>query len=782
MNTHHHESARRSIQSLRRDIRPDWALSLNSYEAAGEGGWETLFTLCNGYVGVRGALELASARRTPATFLAGIYDKPDRPELGTACGLKLLNKALTPALAIAPTFQSLEIEIDGVAVDFMNCTVVRFERSLDLARGLLFNDYTLRDRKGRHTNLRTLSFVSLADRHAVFTRAEVEALDYSGRAVVRFCSEIDPAPGYIPRLRDYISRTECLGSGTVDGNTFLEARVVETGVVLAMASRTVSAVSPVSELRQHGICQAFTVDLAPHSPVTFDKHVSLFTSLDTEDARTTALRHLQHHATAGLEAALQKQVETLKEKWELADVAIEGDDQTQLGVRWDIFSLIQLGNPDSAEVSIAATGLHGQGYFGHVFWDTEIFMLPFYQATDLAVARNLLLYRYRRLDAARQNAVDWGFQGARFPWTSTCKGLDVTPGDWGSRFELHISGDVALAFEKFLAWTGDWDFYKRYGIEVIVETAKFWASRTKLGDEGRRHLLDVVGPDEYHRHANDNYFTNHLAAWNMRQAVRAMQRLQNDDAAQFVAVSQKTGWSSDLQHMLEKYADSMFFPSTRDGVCEQHDGYFTLQDVQPLVRGRLNMPQGGSHGYGRNSQMNKQADVVMMHYLFEDDFDLSVKRASYEYYDQRCVQGSSLSPAIFCIVGLKVGKPEHAYGYFQATALLDIENLHLDKNLYEGVHAACAGGTWKAAVFGYGGVSIGGDQLVISPHLPEAWRSLTFGLLFRGRRLKVVVTRDEVAVTLAGEPLTVRIHDTSLVLHTGRNVRNTPEVAPAATK
>ena len=759
----------RSIQSFRGKIRPAWALSLATYDAADEGDWETLFTLCNGYAGVRGALELASAKRTPATLFAGVYDKPDKPEFGTACGLKLLNKALTPALAIAPNFHSMEIEIDGAPIDFLNCEVARFERTLDLARGLLFGEYTLIDRKGRHTLLRTMAFVSLADRHAAFAGIELEAKDYEARAVIRFCNEIDLSPGYIPRLRDYISRSECVGVAAEDGAACLESRVVETGVAMVVAARTVSSVPSTIELRKNGICETFLVDLKPNRPATFQKHVSLFTSLDEGDPRTNALRHLTQTVGPGFGPSLDKHVVCLADKWELADVAIEGDDEIQLGVRWDIFNLIQLGNPDSAEVSIPATGLHGQGYFGHVFWDTEIFMLPFYQATDLAVARNLLLYRYNRLEAARQNAIAWGFTGARFPWTSTWKGYDVTPGDWGSRFEMHISGDIPLSFAKYLAWTGDWAFYKRYGIEVTVETAKFWASRAKLGEDGRYHLLDVVGPDEYHRHANDNYFTNHLATWNMKQAIWAMHRLQTDDLEQFASVAKKTGWNDALHRSIEACAANMFFPGIKDGVCEQHDGYFTLPDVPPLERGRFNMPQGGSHGYEKNSQLNKQADVVMMHYLFEEDFDLPVQRASYEYYDKRCVQGSSLSPAIFCIMGLKVGMSEHSYGYFQATALLDLKNLHLDKNLHEGIHAACAGGTWKAAVFGYGGVSIRGDQLVIAPRLPKAWKSLKFGMAFRGRKLTVTATRNDVSIALTGDPLPAQLYDTPVTLQANKS-------------
>lgn len=760
-----------AIQALLQECKPGWVVRQSAYAAAEEGGWETLLTLCNGYVGIRGALELPSAGRQPASYFAGVFDKPDRPEQGTACGLKLLNKAKTPALANAPVFNSLEIEVDGGMLDFLNCEVVQFERSLDLARGLLLSCYGLRDRLGRTTRIRTLSLVSLPDPHAFFTRLEIEAADYSGKAVVRFCNRVDPAPGYIPRLRDYISRTECVAADAAEGLVYLDTRVVETGVQIALASRTTGAQEPQVERRQHGICEVFAVDLACGRPAAFHKQVSLFTSLDGPAPREAAFAHLQETLRTEDVDRLGQHTATWADRWELADVAITGDDEVQLGIRWDLFSLIQLGSRHSADVSIGATGLHGQGYFGHVFWDTEIFMLPFYQATDLSVARNLLLYRYHRLDAARQNAMDWGFKGARFPWTSTWKGFDVTPQDWGSRLELHISGDVAVAFQRFFEWTGDVDFYKQYAVEVIVETAKFWASRVVQGEDGKFHLLGIVGPDEYHRNADDNYFSNYLAAWNMRQAIRSMAWLRGEDGGRFAAVAAKTGWDDALRASLEAHATRMFFPRIRGGVCEQQTGYFEQEDVPPLQRGRYNMPVGGEHAYGKNTQMNKQADVVMMHYLFPEGFDSATVRASYEYYDRRCIQGSSLSPAIFCIQGLKAGLTDHSYGYFQATALLDLLNLHLDKNLHEGVHAACAGGTWMAALYGYGGVSVQDNELALAPQLPEPWTSLAFGLLFRGRRLKVSVTRENLMVRLvSGESLTCRVYEAKATLEPGREV------------
>lgn len=756
------------IQQLLAETRDEWCIRQTAYDPTEEDGWETLLTLCNGYVGVRGAVEVASAGQAPATYFAGVFDKPDLAAPAKAYGLMLKNKAITPALAITPTWNGLELEIGGEAVDFLNAEVIEFTRTLDLARGVVISGYAFKDRAGRITALRTLTMVSKADLHLALLQVEVEARNYAAPVTLRFVTAQETVPGTIPRLRDYISPTEVVARGEEDGTAYLHSRVTETGVEVAVAGCTHGPGPAVIERRQHAVCERFTVDLAPGQRAAFSKRTAFFTSLDGAPPLSAALDHLRALREMPDDALLDAHFAYWQQRWAVADVAFSGDAETLAGVRWDIFNLLQMGNPENPNVSISATGLHGQGYFGHVFWDTEVYLVPFYLAVEPAVARNLLLYRYHRLGAAKQNAIDWGYQGARFPWTSTWQGYDVTPPDWGSSRELHISGAVALGFQLYLRWTGDEAFYRQYGIEVIVETAIFWASKVELGEDGLCHLNDIVGPDEYNMVAPDNYYTNHLACWNMRQAVEAMDELAQADPALYAAITEHSGWNAGLRERISEITARMAFPRIRDGVCEQHRGFFDLPDAVITKRGPFNMPIIESYSYNTSSQRSKQADVVMLHFLFEDDFDPAVKRASYEYYNDRCTQGSSLSPAIYAVMGLKVGLPEHAYGYFQLTALLDLHNLHLDKNLREGIHAACAGGTWMAAVYGYGGVAVQRDTLVIAPKLPAQWPDLTFAFRFRDRLLRVCADTEQVTVTLeAGEALEVLLYEERVLLQPG---------------
>lgn len=271
------------------------------------------------------------------------------------------------------------------------------------------------------------------------------------------------------------------------------------------------------EKTENGIDEIFKFNALKGQKYSFFKRCAYFTTHDDIDVavlpNTSEERIIEEHVSAWQKA------------WETSDVSIEGDDEIQLGVRWNIFNLMQLAYEGNTDISISATGLHGQGYFGHAFWDTEIFMVPFYLATDPEEAKSLLLYRYKRLAQAKEIAKNEGCEGAKFPWTSAYTGRDVTPPDWAesSKREIHIAGAVAYAMHNYYRQTDDYEFYKNYAIETIVETAKYYMSRTTLGEDGKYHIEDVTGPDEYNIHVTDNYYTNYLAKWNMLEAIRSME-------------------------------------------------------------------------------------------------------------------------------------------------------------------------------------------------------------------------------------------------------------------
>lgn len=742
-----------------------WMLRQDSYSAEDEGFWETVFALSNGWYGCRGNLELASSGRGPGVYLAGVYDKPDVPDESDAFGLVIQNKAVTPAYAVAPVWNVVEIDVGGAPVDFLNSAVVDFRRTLDMQRGLLRSTYELRDRNERTTRLSFVSAALLASPHLYAQVCEITPLDYEAVAIaVRFCCEQPTRPQYIPRLKDYVSHTAYTGLARAGDRVSISGRVEQTGTEIALASW--GAASEDCELqilqRECGAAHEFRFVAGRSKAVRFDRlcavaHNDRSSELVPVDC---AVAELERAIGTGVEGLLEEHVATWARKWEEGDVGFDGDERLQQGIRWNLFSLHQLGHFHSPAWSISATGLHGQGYFGHVFWDTDIYMLPFYVLTRPETARDLLLYRAERLDAARQVAREHGFRGAKFPWTSTRDGRDVCPPDWercGKR-QIHISGDIAYAFRMLREWTGDYEFFARNGVEVVVETARFFLSRTQQDAGGELHLLDVIGPDEYNIHADDNFYTNFLAQWNLRYAVEAMAELRERRPDLHADLARRIDWSEEEAETLRDAADRIAFPRLRDGVWEQYAGFFDLKDIGEIKRDENNMPVEKLHAYDKGYQIIKQADAVMTLFLFPDEFPANQQRNTFEYYEKRNSFGSSLSASISCIMGLRLGLPDHAYSYFRLTSLLDVDDLHLDKNTNEGVHAACAGGAAACAFLGYAGVSVRDGLLHIAPTCPRAWSEMTVRFRFRGRTITVVADPADTQVRLTGDPLDAVVH------------------------
>ncbi len=722
----------KNISFYREGIQPGWTLESRSYRPESAAEEETLFTLSNGYMGIRGAVGADTPYGAPGTYIAGLFDKKETEEKGKDRGF-VKDKAITPAYAIVPDGNLAEISSEGGKFDFVSGKVGDYVRMLDMKRGLLFDRYELENAAGRTIRVETLTFVSKVSRHLAFRRTEITPVDFDGEICVRLKNSLCPYPQTIRRLRDYICPTALIASEARE-ECVLRARV-GTGTEVSLLAKTEGAGRRYAEKTKTGADEVFFFFGRRGETAAFEKRWAYYTSRDGVPETLS---------TQTGEGLLSEHAAFWEDAWQNADVETEGDDEVQTGLRWNLFSLMQVACPGNSDVSISATGLHGQGYFGHAFWDTEIFMLPFYLAACPEEAKSLLLYRCKRLDAAREIAAAEGCEGAKFPWTSAYTGNDVTPPDWAasSKREIHISGAVAYALHNYAEQTGDCGFYKDYGIETVVETAKYYASRASAGKDGKYHIADVTGPDEYNIHVTDNYYTNYLAVWNMREAVAAMRGLREEDPACFRRIAAATGYGEETEEKLKRTADNMAFPPVREGVYEQFDGFFRLKDAGEPERDEYGMPKDRTRVFDSGVQELKQPDVVMMFYLFPDDFPRETQRASFDYYEKRCKHGSSLSPSVHCVVGLRNGMKKHAYGYFRLTSLLDPKNLHHDKNLAEGVHIACAGGTWCAAVYGFGGLRIADGKAHIDPDLPERLSRLAYSFLLRGTRYRVEVCRE----------------------------------------
>ena len=717
------------------DADQDWLFSVEGFDPFREREVETWMTVANGETGTRGALEEGSPASTPGTFVAGVYgDGTSEPRI----------RQPVPA----PDWLCLRLLVDGMPLSLANGEILEHRRVLDLRQGVVFRHWRQRDRVGRSVRVRTARFASLADRAVLGLRAEATPEDFCGRLNWEACVGVSYAGGPV-----YDATFESL-----DGAGFVARTRGRRGGGHALAVSTRPAPgSPVARYIERSR-DVIGGRLECEEPATVDRLGAVVSSSTRVPDGETATRVLAKAEELGFDELLRRHRAAWQERWADAALSIDGDDQARLALRFSIYHMIASAHPGKDAVSIGARGLSGMSYFQHVFWDTEIFVVPFFIYTHPETARTLLAYRHRNLDGARRKARDLGHRGALFPWESADRGEETTPPyGMGPRGEMvpilsgllehHISADVAWAVWEYWKATGDDAFMVEMGTELLLETARFWVSRASRDESGGYHIPMVVGPDEYHEGVDDNAYTNVLARFNIRRALEAMDWLERADPAAAAGLLERTGLDAAEQTQWAAVADRLvdgFDPETR--LFEQFAGFYGMADVDPAALAQR--PMAADLMLGREvtlrSKVVKQADVVMLCYLLPDEIDGRTARANLDYYEPITSHGSSLSPGIHAALAARLGKLDVAADAFRMAAEIDLsDNMG---NAASGLHLATMGGLWQAAVMGFGGIRRHGETLVVDPHLPKAWRGLDFRLRFRGARLGFRIGHDEFEV------------------------------------
>ena len=533
-----------------------------------------------------------------------------------------------------------------------------------------------------------------------------------------------------------------------------------------------ASVLPRHETEPDGREERWSWDATLGGTIRLDRIFTIFTTRDVADPAKAARDHLTSMCARGFQTVAAAHVDAWRCRWESAEVRIAGDEEAQRALRFAIYHLIAAANPADERVSIGARGLTGEAYRGHVFWDTEIYMLPFYSFTDPPTARALLKYRYHTLDAARRKAKEHGYEGALYAWESADTGDETTPTRavmpdgrviiirTGEQ-EHHISADIAYAVWQYWQATGDDAFMLEAGAEILVETARFWASRAQVELDGRAHIRQVIGPDEYHELIDDNAYTNAMAAFNLECAADVVDVFQCVQSADWQRLLVRLSLMEQEPKSWRTVAEALvtgFDPAT--SLLEQFAGYSKLEEVDIATpRGRatpIDMYLGPERV--RRSKAIKQADVVALSALLWDKWPVAVHEANFRYYEPRTAHGSSLSPALYSLVAARLGDGALAQTYFRQAAEIDLANNM--GNAAGGVHMAALGGLWQAAVFGVAGLRVREDGIVLDPHLLPGWAEMAFPVQWRGRLLRVSLQADprRIEVTIErGNELTVAV-------------------------
>ena len=721
-----------------------WTLSETSFDPNTQHHKETIFTIANGYLATRGAFEEGYPNDRRATFVHGVFDAA--PIVFTE-------------LANAPDWLPFIVSLNGERFSLDAGTVESFERSLDLRTGVLTRTVKWISPAGQAATIKFERFTSLADEHVLFIRCQVTP-DFEGTIEIRATIN-----GHTDN--DGIAHWRWVAQGLLPSH---KGRGDEgDGKVVYLRNRTrASNIEFVSAMRLAGVdgncpepdfCDvenaptlSMKMEAQPGKTIIVDKFVAIATSRDAANPLELALRHLND--IGGWSAAFDANAAAWAQEWQRTDVIIDGDDEAQIAMRFNLFQmLIAAPRHDAAKsggVNIGAKTLSGSGYRGHAFWDTEIFILPLFTYTAPHVAKNLLNYRYHRLPAARAKAHDNGWEGAMFPWESADTGEEVTPrwvphfSDfakmvriWTGDIEIHISADIAYAAHQYWQITGDDAWFIEKGVELILDTAKFWASRAEWNAAADRfEYTDVIGPDEYHEHVDNNFFTNRIAQWNLQTALNVLDWLKMHAPAKAGELIARLDLTETRLGRWREVIEKIYLPVGENGLIEQFEGYYQRKNVDLLAlepRDRSAQVIFGIEGCNE-TQVLKQPDVLMLFYLLSSFYSDETVRVNYDYYTPRTdhTYGSSLGPSIQAIMACEVGQPDEAYEHFIRAGRADLRDVR--GNAGDGIHAASAGGMWQAVVFGFAGLRATSDGWTINPRLPKHWKRVAFKFFHRGKQ------------------------------------------------
>lgn len=751
---------------------PFWSLRESGYNPLREVGTEARLAISNGFLGVRGARAISrgpvwmswthglSWASWPRMYVAGLFDTPNA-------------EPPVPALVPAPDWLRVRVSLDGRPLLMRAGLLLGHQRTLDFRRGLLLSEWRQRDTFGRTARLKTLRLVSLANRALGLQIVQLEIEDAQAEITLEAVIEA-PGPGLeLARLEPTASlwRTE------------------QSDKTLALATAAGMQIKgqAVEPSLQEPLKRTWNWASAPGETAMFWRLVSLARG-DGEPGENI-LSHaqvlLERAEQVGWREVLDAHENAWAERHICSDIEVEGDERAQKALRFAIYHLNSAANPADDRVSIGARALTGESYLGHVFWDTEIYLLPFYTVTWPEAARTLLMYRYRTLPGARAKAERLGYRGALYAWESADTGEETTPAEiiapngrmiqvlCGTQ-EQHISADIAYAVWQYWRATGDDRFLLDAGAEILLETARFWASRAALEADEHYHIRGVIGPDEYHEEIDDNAYTNQMACWNIERGLDAAAMLRRRWPERWEALARRLDVTEAELDQWRDAAEGLitgFDPRT--GLIEQFAGYFDLEPIDlSLYEGRT-APMDVVLGRKRtqNSQVLKQADVVALLALLPEAFSRKTTDINFRYYEQRCGHGSSLSRGMHALVAARLGDIPLAAQYFTDTAGTDLDEPVADSG--GGVRIAAQGALWQVAIFGFAGLSLDDNGIALNPHLPPEWKSLGFRVQWRGRLVHLRLTQAPrmLAATLEqGEPLSLRVNATALKLRLGETL------------
>ena len=723
---------------------------------------ESIFALSNGHIGLRGNFDEGEPCGLPGTYLNSVYELRPLPYAEIGYGYPESGQTIINVT----NGKLIRLLVDDEPFDLRYGKLQSHERELDLRNGVLRRNACWTSPAGRTVKVSSVRVVSFTQRAIAAISYEVEAVDDAVRVVVQselVANEALPDPGKDPRA-GIVSQTplECEEHQMQGTRGLLVHRTQVSGLrigaamdhlVEGPAETTVESESSPNVARFSVIAQ-----LKPGERLRIVKFLAYGWSSERSQSAVhdQIIAALSAARATGWEGLLKEQRAYLDDFWARSDVELEGDKEIQQALRFALFHVLQAGARGERR-PIPAKGLTGPGYDGHVFWDTEIFVLPILTLTSPLAAADALRWRHSILDQAKEHARQLGLRGAAFPWR-TIRGEECSSYWPAGTAAFHINADIAYAVTLYIESTDDTEFEEEVGLELLVETARLWDSLGYHDAAGHFHIDGVTGPDEYSALVDDNVYTNLMVQHNLRAAAETAKRYPHAARKLKVHSDEIKSWSD--------AAKNMFFPYDKQRGVTPQDASFTQHEVWDFAKTTpeeypllLHFPYFDLY----RKQVCKQADLVLAMQLFSEVFTLEQKARNFAYYEPLTVRDSSLSAATQAVIAAEVGHLQLAYDYLGEAALMDLDDL--EHNTRDGLHMASLAGTWIILVEGFGGLRFYNSSISFAPRLPAGLTRLAFHIMFRKRHLRVEVTAKEATYALLeGKPLKTRHHGDEITL------------------
>lgn len=777
---------RRPIQRFPPHIYPTdpWRLVEREYHPPRMAQMETLFALANGYLGIRGTFEEGTPVHQKGTLINGFHETWPIVYAESAYGYAKTGQTIVNA----PDGTLIRLYVDDEPFDLQQATVVHYERTVNMRTGILERDVIWEKGSGTRIRIRSRRLVSFEHRHVAAISYEVTLLNADAPIVLSsellYQEETRAVAGDQRASRSFGERVLLPQRLHASGARAVLTSITRTSrMTLACGMdhqvETVSAHHLENQSSGERGRLIVSVNGVAGQTVRLTKLLTYHASqrATVEELAERAERALERAHSIGFEGLAAGQEVSLARFWDRADIEVIGSEELQQVARFNLFHIHQA-TARTDGMGVPAKGLTGHGYEGHYFWDIEIYVLPFLTYTNPLVARNVLRFRYRMLDAARVRAREVNQQGALFPWR-TITGEEASAYYAAGTAQYHINADIAYALMKYVQVTGDKDLLDQEGAEVLIETARMWRSLGFYSERvsGRFCINGVTGPDEYNTVVNNNAFTNLMARENLWAAARTLEQIRESNPGRFAGLAHDTRVSDAEIEEWQAAADRMYVPYDETaGIHLQDDEFLSKKPWDfvntPIEKYPLLLHFHPLVIYRHN--VIKQADIVLAMFLLGHEFSLEQKRRNFDYYDPLTTGDSSLSVSIQSIVAMELGYLDKAIEYWTYAAWMDLADVHA--NVEQGCHIASMGGTWMAVVYGVAGMRDHGDRITFHPRIARRIERLEFRLTIQGQLLVVSIdgrTRQVTYLLREGIGLTIGHFEEALALEPGQPVSRT---------